>query len=310
MKKKLMNLVGGTYGFLTVVKEVEPIPTKNNRRIRRWLCLCECGTETVVRHGNLRSGSIRSCGCHRYDREDLTGNKYSRLTVIERGIDVKFKSSNKSTWVCKCDCGNVIEVTTGSLKSGNTKSCGCYKRDMTIKSNKENKTKHGLEFHPLYPTWIDMNRRCYNLNAKSYKYYGARGISVCEEWREVPNDFIEWVVNETDWYNGCRLSLDRIDVNGNYEPSNCRFTTYTIQAYNQRVHSNNTTGHRGVHKRGNKWIARMNINGKDNYLGSFEKIEEAAEARQLKEIEIFGKLLPETKIATDKVLEILKRRID
>lgn len=305
MKKKLMSLVGETYGSLTVVKEVEPIPIKNNRHIRRWLCLCECGAETVVRHGNLRSGSISSCGCHRYDKEDLTGKTFNRLTVVEQGRGIKFKSSNKNTWLCECDCGNVLEVTTGSLKSGNTNSCGCYKRDMTIKSNEENKIIHGLESHALYSTWSDMNRRCYNPNARSYKHYGARGISVCEEWRVTPNHFIDWAVNETDWYDGCELSLDRIDVNGNYEPSNCRFTTYTVQAYNQRMKSNNTSGYRGVHKRENKWVARININGKDNYLGVFENIEEAAEARQLKEIELFGKLLPETKIATDRVFKVL-----
>ena len=310
MEKKLMNLIGETYGFLTVIKEVEPIPTKNNQYVRRWLCSCECGTETVVRHSNLRSKSTSSCGCHRYDREDLTGKTFTRLTVVERGRDIKFESSTKSTWLCECDCGNIIKVTSGALKSGNTKSCGCYKRDMTIKSNKENKTKHGLCSHPLYSTWSNMNRRCYNSNSEGYKYYGARGISVCEEWQESPNGFIEWAVNETDWYDGCGLSLDRIDVNGNYEPRNCRFTSHTIQAYNQRIPSNNTTGYRGVYKKGNKWVARISINGKDNHLGSFERIEEAAEARQLKEIEIFGKLLPETKIATDKVLETLKHRTD
>lgn len=126
--------VGNRYGRLVVIARAEN--SKHNRR--QWLCKCDCGQECVVIGENLRSGQTRSCGCLRSDacakiakrsydtrRKDETGNRYGRLTVIRAGRS----ASDGLRWVCKCDCGNYVEVRGLSLRSGNTKSCGCYRRE-------------------------------------------------------------------------------------------------------------------------------------------------------------------------------------
>lgn len=307
--RRLMDLTGDRYGQLTVLREGEPIVKPGqNRKIRQWVCVCDCGNETVVRHGNLRGGSIKSCGCQQDVRKNFIGHRYGRLTILEEAEDIRFPSKSvKRVFVCVCDCGNVLKVRHDAMATGNTNSCGCYKRDQTSLSNTNKKTTHGLNDHPLYSTWSDMNRRCYNEKTKHFHNYGGRGIYVCEEWRHSPTEFVRWATEETDWHEGCDLTLDRIDVNGNYEPSNCRFADKTTQALNRRVGKNNTSGFRGVHWRQGKWSAVITYRNKRYELGLYTRIEYAAEARQLKELELFGELLPETEIATDKVrLELEK----
>lgn len=127
-------------------------------------------------------------------------------------------------------CGGSTVVTTGSLRSGNTKSCGCLRKEMLVKRQ----TVHGMaksqERHPLYIVWASMKSRCYNPNEPSYKNYGGRGIKMCDEWMDfVP--FMKWALN-----NGYRegLEIDRIDNNGNYEPGNCRFVTRSENQLNKR----------------------------------------------------------------------------
>lgn len=163
---------------------------------------------------------------------DITGRKYDRLTVVS----YQGKTSNRqSLWLCKCECGRLITVSKGKLTSGNTKSCGCLHSEQLAKRNKEN-AKHGLEKSRLYGVWHGMKQRCLDPNRKEYPYYGGRGITICNEWI---NDFIafrEWAFNngydEAAPYGVC--TLDRIDVNGNYEPSNCRFVDSKTQAQNRR----------------------------------------------------------------------------
>lgn len=288
-----MDLTGERYGKLTVLREGEHIIQKGtNKKVRHWVCLCDCGNETVVRHGNLRNGSIKSCGCGQNIRQDFIGRKYGRLTIVAEAEDIRFSSvSVKRVFVCRCECGNVLEVRYDAMASGNTKSCGCYKREQTIASNIKNKTTHGLNHHPLYSTWDSMNRRCYNKNTKNFEHYGGRGIYVCDEWRDDPTEFIRWAVEETEWCEGCGLSLDRIDVNGNYEPSNCRFTNGSIQAINRRANTNNSSGYHGVSKRNNgKWEARITFEGNPKYLGIYDNLLDAIEARQIAEIDILGYL--------------------
>lgn len=154
---------------------------------------------------------------------DLTGKKYGRLVVLYESE----KKGKNTIWHCKCDCGKELDIIAYNLKDGHSKSCGCLAAEEKSKRH----TKHGDTKTRLFRTWQHMLNRCYNTNVRGYKNYGGRGISVCEEWRNSFIPFRDWA--HQNGYNE-DLSIDRIDVNGNYEPNNCRWTTAKVQANNKR----------------------------------------------------------------------------
>lgn len=156
---------------------------------------------------------------------DLTGQRFGRLTVLRRYE--KNSSQGKTLWLCKCDCGTETTVTTSNLKSGHTQSCGCSRVDAMRKVA----TKHGMTHTSLYNVWLLMRRRCSNQNDKHYNDYGGRGISVCSEWNTSFQAFYDWAMA-----NGYadELTLDRIDNNSNYNPTNCRWVTMQRQCNNRR----------------------------------------------------------------------------
>lgn len=152
---------------------------------------------------------------------DLTGQKFDRLIVLK----YMYRKNGHTWWKCKCDCGNNINTTSGRLRSGETKSCGCYfKEHQYLKKYSEKEIK----LHHIYNS---MKARCYNKNNSSYKNYGKRGIKVCDEWRNNRDIFVEWAINNGYQEN---LTIDRIDVNGNYEPNNCKWSTKKEQNNNTR----------------------------------------------------------------------------
>lgn len=153
---------------------------------------------------------------------DLTGMRFGRLTVLRQTESDK---KGNARWLCKCDCGQEKIVLGYSLKS-RTRSCGCIQKEVTSKRAK----KHGLYDTHIYNTWRRMKERCKNPNNKSFKDYGGRGIMIHPDWEEFLC-FYDWS-NENGYKEG--LSIERINVNGNYEPSNCKWIPLDQQRDNKR----------------------------------------------------------------------------
>lgn len=151
-------------------------------------------------------------------KEDLTGRTFGNLTVL--------RYVSKGRWLCQCTCGNQKIVAGHNLKIGTTKSCGCWRKKLL----RETHLKHGGEGTRLFDIWTNMRRRCYNMKHHKYLNYGARGIKVCDEWLWGFIPFRNWAL--ANGYNDS-LSIDRIDVNDDYKPSNCRWVTAKQQARNR-----------------------------------------------------------------------------
>lgn len=181
--------------------------------------------------------------------KDLTGNHYGMLTVINNEGQM---GSRQYYWLCKCDCGREKTIRGDSLVGGKVRSCGCIKEKQDI-INLEITNNHKQTYHPLYGRWNDMKNRCENPRNPSYRYYGARGISICDEWHDI-NKFIEWA--ESNGYKK-GLTIDRIDVNGNYEPGNCRWIPLIDQSYNKTDSVYHT--YNGETLTTMQWVHRYNI---------------------------------------------------
>ena len=168
---------------------------------------------------------------------DITGRKFGRLTVIKldhlkemynrKGV----KNGHKTYWLCKCDCGNNIVVRKDLLLNGSSKSCGCLKKEQDRKNL--NTTTHGLSYTRLNSIWRGIKKRCLNNNCKAFPKYGGRGIKIYSCWINDFKSFYDWSIA-----NGYKddLTIDRINSDGNYEPSNCRWVDMKTQ---QRNRTNN-----------------------------------------------------------------------
>ena len=153
---------------------------------------------------------------------DLKGQRFGRLVVIEQDL-----TSKRTKWICKCDCGNTKSVQATHLRSGVTQSCGCYHKEKAREAN----ISHGLTKTSLHNRWKAIKQRCENVNDRKYRDYGARGITICEEWRSFEN-FLQWSLE-----NGYseELELDRIDNDKGYYPDNCRWCKTIVNNHNRRI---------------------------------------------------------------------------
>lgn len=182
---------------------------------------------------------------------DISGKRFGNLVVIKRGDNKILPNGLAVTmWECACDCGNKTIVTSANLRKGVTKSCGCKRG----KAGKENVNyKHGKSNTRLYKIWEGMHKRCKDVNSKSYKNYGGRGIEICKQWNEYEN-FEEWALKNGYSDN---LTIDRINVNQGYYPDNCRWATNKQQSNNRR--SNRIIEYKGKRKTLSEWAAFLNV---------------------------------------------------
>lgn len=197
---------------------------------------------------------------------DLTNQKFGRLTVLERA---KNNKTGQAYWFCSCECGKEKTVRGSHLTGGASTSCGCKTLEAT--------TKHGKCRSVEYRAYYNMIKRCEYVNDNRYEDYGGRGIRVCPEWRASFEKFFE----DMGPRPSNRYSIDRIDVNGNYEPTNCRWASIETQERNKRVRRDSQTGVRGVVVAENgKYIAQIHSGGKTKRIGTFKVLSTAKDARK------------------------------
>jgi hypothetical protein len=248
---KYIDLTGQKFDRLTVIER-----DKTQKDVK-WICRCDCGNLIVAKTDVLKAGKKRSCGClldewRSSKHHDIIGNRYGKVVVIGEAEN----KGRRLMYKCQCDCGNIFETRKDGLLSGHTTSCGCSGKEW--RHSGQLNRKHGLYEDRAYWLWAKVRARCYNPNAHEYPNYGGRGIKMCDEWQDAEN-FVKWC-----YENGYDSSapkgvctLERIDVNGNYEPSNCCFKTNLEQQNNRR--NNVFAEYKGKRQTIAQWSRELNI---------------------------------------------------
>lgn len=180
------------------------------------------------------------------------GDKIGRLTILSFCKKKEQNGKNRYYATCECECGTIKDIRVDSLgkEYKKTQSCGCYLRENHGKGN----LRHGMIHTPTYKSWWSMKNRCFNKNAKGYQKYGAKGITVCDRWKDSFENFLEDMGERPS----LKYSIDRIDVNGNYEPSNCRWATQKEQQNNRG--NNIRLYHNGEEHTITEWASILGIN--------------------------------------------------
>lgn len=231
---KILRLSGLKFGRLTVI-EKHGSHRKKGRSQVIWRCACDCGAEVFTSSNRLRTGTTRSCGClmrdtaaaigrghtHATRMVDISGQRFGLLTAVDQ---TDRRANGSVVWLCRCDCGRNHEASAGHLRSGNTRSCGCTRAETLTVHGHARKGKRTSE----HVIWYGMIDRCTNKNNLAFHRYGGRGIAVCDRWMSFPNFLADMGTRPAG------RTLDRVNNEGNYEPSNCRWATPKQQAHNSR----------------------------------------------------------------------------
>lgn len=224
LKYHISDYIGKRYGYLTVIGQ-----SKNSNIPNAFDFQCECGNIVSYAPDRVIKGNQKSCGKYNFSNnrptkihlEDYIGKKSHMLTVI--GISEKLPSDKRQYLKCRCDCGNITRILPYQFNNGKIKSCGCLLKNSPFRID-------GRTLNPLYGLWYNMIGRCENPNHPKYYRYGKRGIKVCEEWHDF-DKFVEWSNSIGGRPNN--YSIERINNDGNYEPSNCKWASSTEQAENK-----------------------------------------------------------------------------
>lgn len=223
---------------------------KTSDRRKAWRCRCECGKERIVAERYLISGKSTSCGCSKrlLSKGDKIGD-YEIIDIIQEDIRVKY--------ILKCKCGKIKQLRYDTLMGLKNKNCGCVPKIAKTKYlNNEPSTQ---EHFKLLECWFGIKERCYNTKSVAYKNYGARGISICNEWLIDFTIFKQWALS-----NGFKigLTIDRINNDGNYEPSNCAFVSMRDNTRHTRatkIHMETANKIRELYQKGVKQNELCNI---------------------------------------------------
>lgn len=269
-KSRTKDISGMRSGKLTAVK-IAVAGGSGKETI--WECVCDCGNTVNFKVSLITRQARLHCGCVS-QKMDLTGHRYGMLDVLY----FDEINTDRTRWICKCDCGETCSVALTELRAGKTKSCGCLGRSAHI--------THGMTGTRPYSIYKNMLKRCdYEFDETTYNLYGGRGITYDPKW----STFEGFWEDMQEGYDD-NLTLDRIDVNGNYTKENCRWVTGSIQSYNQRISGHNTSGRTGVsyYKSRDQWEAYISFEKKFIKLGYFNSFEEAVKAREEAELKYYG----------------------
>lgn len=270
---KALDFTNHRFGKMVAVKRTAD--KRNGSFI--WLCKCDCGNERRVSSNTLSCSPPKSCGCDKKGpTKDITGKKFGRLTAITR---LNLSANGDYNWKCICSCGNEHITTIGRLQFGDTKSCGCL--------NLERITLHGYTGSPTHKAYLKMLDRCFG---ECYEEYYS-DVTVCGRWligEEMKSGFECFLEDMGEKPNN--LTLNRIHGAKEYSKENCEWASHSIQNYDQKMKSTNTSGRTGVswHKEKEKWRATITKNKKVIHLGYYDDIAEASKARQEAELKYYG----------------------
>ncbi len=248
-----------------------------NKRVRAWRCVCSCGNEFSECTSDIKRLKRVSCGCKQYKKglkNDLTGNRYGMISVT--GFSHLSDSGNYMYHV-ECDCGTKKISSYANLTGRPPASCGCAHNPADYTST------HGMSKTRTYKSWCKMKERCTNKNDRDYEFYGAIGISVCDDWMKSFESFFEFMGEVPDG-----MSIDRIDGSLGYFPGNCRWATKVQQSANRKSTKGSASKYKGVFVVGNRFRAVARHKGKGYHLGYFYNEEDAAKAYDAKAYEIWG----------------------